>query len=103
MTPRLPARSPSASRLVLFTAVVAAMGLLSATAYGQIFVTNDSGANTVSEYTLSGTSMNPTLITGLGNPLAIAVSGSDLYITNYSGNTVGEYTLSGTPVNASLI
>jgi hypothetical protein len=33
----------------------------------------------------------------------IAVSGSDLFVANYSGNTIGEYTTSGATVNASLV
>jgi hypothetical protein len=46
--------------------------LLSAT--GLIFVTN-TGNGTVGEYTTSGKTVNASLISGLSNPSAIAVSG----------------------------
>jgi DNA-binding beta-propeller fold protein YncE len=43
------------------------------------------------------------LITGLNNPADIAVSGSNLFVTNQGNGTIGEYTTSGATVNASLI
>src|ERR1700722_10247188 len=36
-------------------------------------------------------------------PFGIAVSGSDLFVTNFENNTMGEFTTSGATVNASLI
>jgi hypothetical protein len=39
----------------------------------------------------------------LNFPAGIAVSGSDLFVTNSQTNTIGEYTTSGTTVNASLV
>ena len=51
--------------------------------------------------------MNPALISGLGYPESIAVSGSDLFVGNegatLGAGTIGEYTTSGATVNPSLI
>jgi hypothetical protein len=41
------------------------------------------------------------LLTGLHGPTYIAVSGSDLFVTNANGNSVGEYTTSGATVYQS--
>jgi hypothetical protein len=35
--------------------------------------------------------------------MGIAVSGSDLFVTNFLAGTIGEYTTSGAPVNSALI
>ena len=67
-----------------------------------IFVTNQ-GTNTIGEYTTSGATVNAALISGLDDPVGIAVSGSDVFVTNLVANTIGEYTTSGATVNASLI
>jgi hypothetical protein len=53
----------------------------------QIFVTttdNSSSASVgaVSEYSTSGTVINTSLATGLAYPTSIAVSGSDVFVTN---------------------
>ena len=68
----------------------------------EILVAN-SGANTVGAYTTSGATVNASLITGLSNPVAIAVSGSEVFVVNGSTGAIGEYTTSGATVNASLI
>jgi len=51
--------------------------------------------------------VNSSLITGLNKPVGIAVSGSNLFVTNYgTGNgtgSVGEYTNAGAAVNVSLV
>jgi hypothetical protein len=52
--------------------------------------------------------VNAALISGLSEPAGIAVSGSDLFVTNIFGGmigtgTIGEYTTSGATVNATLI
>ena len=72
------------------------------TARGQdIFVANVA-SGTIGEYTTSGATVNASLVSGLGNPFGIAVSGSDLFVTSvHSG--IGEYTTSGATVNASLV
>jgi hypothetical protein len=45
----------------------------------------------------------PHSFTGLVEPGGIAVSGSDLFVTNSNYGTIGEYTTSGGTVNASFI
>ena len=47
--------------------------------------------------------MNAALVTGLSNPLGIAVSGADLFVTNAGTDTIGEYTTAGATVNPALI
>jgi hypothetical protein len=47
--------------------------------------------------------VNASLISGLSGAWGIAVSGSDLFVTNTTTGTIGEYTTSGVKVNASLI
>ena len=43
------------------------------------------------------------MITGLNDPTAIAVSGSDLFVTCQGTGTVAEYTTGGVLVNATLV
>jgi len=78
---------------------------LSRTTYGHVLVANF-GSGTIGEYSTSGVTINSSLISGLGEPNGIAISGNDLFVANSSGVTpttaVGEYTLSGNTVNASL-
>ena len=62
----------------------------------------------VSEYnTTTGAAINPNFITGLNEPVAIAVSGNDLFVANIIGGTAGvvsEYNAAtGTPINANFI
>jgi hypothetical protein len=45
---------------------------------------------------------NASLITGLNDPYGIALSGTDVFVTNLGRNTAGEYTAAGATVNASL-
>jgi autotransporter-associated beta strand protein len=86
--------------MAIGAAAAAALWAKPGTAHGQIFVTNfSSGA--IGEYTISGATVNASLASGDG-PTYIAVSGSDLFVSNNSG-TVGEYTTSGATVNASLV
>jgi hypothetical protein len=63
-------------------------------------------SGTIGEYNTTGTTVNASLITGLGGfgsgPIAVGVSGSDLFVLRVTG-TIGEYTTSGGTVNASLI
>lgn len=63
----------------------------------------DSTANTIGQYALDGTPINPSLITGLNNPQGIAISGSNIFVANQGSNSVGQYTTSGATVNPSLI
>src|SRR5215475_262196 len=71
-----------------------------------IFVANSNPGgppNTIGEYTTSGATVNPALISGLSLPTGIAVSGSDLFVVNRGPDTIGEYTTSGATVNPALI
>jgi hypothetical protein len=47
--------------------------------------------------------VNAALISGLSSPFGIALSGSDLFVSNDFAGTIGEYTTSGATVNAALI
>src|SRR5262249_42788679 len=60
-------------------------------------------SGTIVKYTTSGALVNSALISGLSNPIGIAISGNDLYVANWSGGTVGRYTTSGATVNANLL
>jgi DNA-binding beta-propeller fold protein YncE len=68
-----------------------------------LFVTSNIPLGTVGEYTTSGATVNASLISGLNEPVGIAVDGSDLFVTNLGTGTISEYTTSGATVNASLI
>jgi len=69
-----------------------------------LFVANDTVTGSVGEYdATTAAPVNPALITGLSQPTGIAVSGSNLFVTNSTTGTIGEYTLAGTPVNAALV
>lgn len=68
----------------------------------QMFVV--SSDNTVGEYTTSGTTINPALVSGLSSPQGVAVSGGHLFITNAGSNTIGEYDArTGAVINPALI
>jgi hypothetical protein len=47
--------------------------------------------------------VNASLVSGLDYPGAVAISGSDLFVTNWGNGTIGEYTTSGTVESASLV
>ena len=71
-------------RKISILALVLSVGaaLSSATVRGQnIYVTNASNG-TIGEYTTSGGTVNASLVSGLSRPAGIAVSGSDLFVTN---------------------
>ena len=87
---------------IMALALLAGAALMPATAQGDIFVTNYNG--TVGEYTTSGATVNASLVSGLYEPMGIAVSGSNLFVANYSSGTIGEYdAITGATVNASLV
>src|SRR5580704_11809196 len=69
---------------------------------GLVFVVNEV-AGTIGEYTSAGATVNASLISGLPDPIGVAISGSDLFVANGSAGTIGEYTTSGATVNASLV
>ena len=86
----------------LFAGLLGSLSPSAARAGGTIFETN-LFVETVGEYTTSGATVNPALISGLSGPIGIAVSGSDLFVANQDSGTIGEYTTSGATVNAALI
>jgi hypothetical protein len=57
---------------------------------------------TVHEY--PGAVINANFITGLNYPARLALSGNDLFVSNYVGGTVGEYdATTGALINANFI
>ncbi len=71
--PRIPIRNFTASRALLtFLVSATALWVIPATARGQVFVTNRF-AGTIGEYSTSGGTVNAALVSGLHQPLAIAV------------------------------
>jgi hypothetical protein len=57
----------------------------------------------IGEYTTSGATVNASLITTVSTPQGIALSGGNLFVTDWSTGTIGEFTTLGVTVNASLI
>jgi hypothetical protein len=79
------------------------LGILPGTAHGQIIVNDGNG---LGEFGAYGISVNTNLVTGLGLPQGIAISGTNLFVVNFGNGingTIGEYTLSGAIVNTNLI
>ena len=84
--------------------------LWSTIARGQdIYVTNENAVwghentGTIGQYTMSGTTLNASLFSGLNAPWGIAVSGSNVFVVNAGSKAIGEYTTSGATVNPSLV
>src|SRR5258708_174267 len=93
------------SKVISFGLFAGLLGFLSpsaARAGGTIFETN-LGDSTVGAYTAAGTTLNAALISWLGEPSGVAVSGADLFVAKAAIGTIGEYTASGATVNAALI
>jgi DNA-binding beta-propeller fold protein YncE len=68
-----------------------------------MYVTNFN-LGTVSEYnTITGATINSSLISGLDYPEQIALVGSDLYVANEGSGTIGEYDIHGDTINSALI
>jgi autotransporter-associated beta strand protein len=68
-----------------------------------LFVTNF-GNGKIGAYTTSGDVVNASLVSGLSHPVGIAVSGSNIYVTEKFNGTIGAYnTTSGAVVNANLV
>jgi len=74
-------------------------------------VPNGSPIDSVGEYSSNGTPINASLIPNLIMPNGIAVSGSDLFVTNFTAadsteggsSVIAEYTQTGTLLNPDLI
>jgi hypothetical protein len=102
-TPKATAGLPTA------VMVIVALSVVPGTAHGQIFVTNGGngspGAGSVGKYdATTGATLNAALVTGLSNPIGIAVSGSNLLVANNLTGTIGEYdATTGATINAALV
>jgi hypothetical protein len=77
--------------------------------HAQIFVANTGGGSdgngTIGEYTTAGAPVGSGTLepSGLNYPEGIAVSGSDIFVANYSSSTIGEYTTAGVPVGSGTL
>lgn len=74
-------------------------------ALAQIYVANNGGGNDgiIGEYTISGATINASLVSDLNLPYGLAISGGNLYEANAAG-TIGEYNLAtGAAINPALI
>jgi hypothetical protein len=82
---------------------LAALAALQTRAHGQVFISHyvspSSSQGVVSEYSASGTVLNPALVPDGDED--VAISGSNLYTLDNDG-TIGKYTLSGATVAATL-
>jgi hypothetical protein len=59
---------------------------------------------TVGEYSVDGSSSNSSLITGVTNPVGLALSGNDLYVADQDDGIIGEYNATtGQAINSRLI
>lgn len=93
--------------VVVFVALAAGTIISPANARGDIYVANY-GGTTIGEYTNTGATVNASLISGLNHPVGLALSGSDLFVSNpgpgnSANGTIGKYTISGTVENATLV
>jgi len=90
------------TKYVVLCTILAGL-LLSPCLHGQIFTVNSN--NTIGEYAVSGTPIGSgTLVSsGPDDSFGIALSGSDIFITNYLGNTINEYTTMGVPVGSGTL
>ena len=83
---------------------IAALWVMPRDARAQLlFVGQGSPAQQVGEYNLSTGAFNPSLITGLSFPYALAVSGNYLFVANAGTGTVGEYNLTTGVYNPNFI
>jgi DNA-binding beta-propeller fold protein YncE len=60
-------------------------------------------AGTIGKYTITGQTINESLVTGLSYPTSLAVAGDNLFVVNSGTNTIGKYSTSGTTMNTALI
>src|ERR1700730_5342963 len=88
---------------VLFVLICLVLAGIAEPSDGQIFVSSNDVPSIIGEYTLSGTPINPKLITGIAPPAAITIAGGNIFVANYTFGTIGEYSITGTPINTSLI
>jgi hypothetical protein len=95
---------PRALRTLLVGAAVAAvLWSMPTAAHAAIYVTSDIIPAKIGKYASDGTTVNASLVSGLSLPFGIALSGSNLFVTNLSAGTIGKYTTTGATVNAALV
>jgi hypothetical protein len=82
--------------------LVSALFTVSGTAWGQIFVASSGGTNGVGKYSLDGTTMSTSLVSGPGTT-GMALSGSTLYVTNSGYGTLRVYNFDGSSAAAASI
>ena len=72
----------------------------------QIFEANvNADANSIGAYDFNGATANESLITGLSQPMGLALSGDELFVLNAGNGTqsIGAYTTGGDEVNSSIV
>jgi hypothetical protein len=75
-----------------FLVAIAGLWPMPRNAHAQLYVIRDSKTGIVSEYDAkTGEVINANFITGLSRPVALAVKGNTLFVTNENGGTVGKY------------
>jgi len=107
MRRRLPVLTTS---VLMFVLALLLGAVVPASARADIFVTN-SANGTIGRYTNTGAVVSTSWVSGLSNPFGLAVSGSNLFVTNWnyhSGSfgpgTIGEYDITtGNAVNTALV
>jgi len=97
-------RTPVDMRLILIALASAALCVIPGITRAQIFVANIN-TNTIGEYdAATGATINSSFISGLNQPVGIALSGGNLFVTNHNTNTIGEYNATtGATINSSFI
>lgn len=107
MKTRISANSrPPLRALYAFLVASAVLWTVPRNAQAQIYIlqNNPSQVGIVSEYSTKGELINANFITGLSDPVQIAVSGDFLFMTNNIGGTVGKYdATTGGAINAGFI
>jgi DNA-binding beta-propeller fold protein YncE len=102
-----------ANNSAAFLLIIVAACLRPSLTNAQIYVTQFGSGNggIIGAYNLDGTPIDPALIAGVNRPQAIAVAGTNLFLTKAGGEDLGqilfdnvsEYTTSGATVNDTLI
>ncbi len=91
----------------MFVGIFVSLSLLTAAnpaAAGIIYEVNGGASNgSVGSYTTSGTPVVPTLVSGLPNPIGVAVDSAGNFYVSYANSTIGSYTSTGSPINPTLI
>jgi DNA-binding beta-propeller fold protein YncE len=88
-----------------FLIAIAGLWPMPRNAHAQLYVIRGSKTGIVSEYDAkTGEVINANFITGLSRPVALAVNGNALFVTNFRSGTIGKYdATTGGAINASFI